>query len=444
MSGGEFGWPTARELWAVLAVLSWLSLCGVCLLSGRRRPASLNPAADWLVTYASQSGAAQGMAQQQADALIKAGYQVSLAALNQLQPEQLSRHGRTIVIASSWGDGEPPDNAAAFWHQARQQQPDLQHMSYALLALGDSQYAAFCGFARQLDGWLQSCGARAMLPRIEVDQLDPAPLQRWHTQLAELTGVDVATDLGQLPTDQWQLVSRHHLNPGSPGAPAWLIRLRPCGAMPHWQAGDLARVRIGKRVRSYSLASLPEDGVLELLVRQVTRADGSAGIGSGWLCNQSSPGDRVQLQLQSNPQFHLPEGPHPVILIGAGTGLAGLRSLLKQRQRQGLTDNWLIFGERCERHDRWLAEELDSWADNGSLLLDRCFSRQHPTGEYVQQRLAGKADQLRKWVDQGASIHVCGSLSSLGQSIQQALEELLSAQQWQSLQQHDRYRRDLY
>jgi sulfite reductase (NADPH) flavoprotein alpha-component len=121
-----------------------------------------------------------------------------------------------------------------------------------------------------------------------------------------------------------------------------------------------------------------------------------------------------------------------------------LRSLLKQRQRQGRADNWLIFGERCEHHDRWLAEELDGWAESGSLLLDRCFSRQHPSGEYVQQRLAGKADQLRTWVDRGATIHVCGSLENLGQSVQQTLEQLLSAQQWQSLQQHDRYRRDLY
>lgn len=437
-------WLTARELWAGLAVLGWLTLCAVCLLPGRRQASSLNPQADWLVAYASQSGTAQGMARQQAEALISAGRRVDLIELNQLQPQQLSRYHRGILIASSWGDGEPPDNAARFWRQARQQQPDLRHLSYVMLALGDSQYAEFCGFARQLDGWLQRSGARMMLPRIEVDQLDPAPLQRWHTQLAEWTGVTVADATAQPVTDQWQLVTRHHLNPGSPGAPVWLIRLRPCGTMPRWQAGDLARLRIGRQVRSYSLASLPEDGVLELLVRQVTRADGQPGLGSGWLCNQSNPGDLVQLQIQSNPQFHLPEELRPAILIGAGTGLAGLRSLLKQRQRQGLADNWLIFGERCERHDRWLAEELDVWAESGSLLLDRCFSRQHPSGEYVQQRLAGKADQLRTWVDRGATIHVCGSLENLGQSVQQTLEQLLSAQQWQSLQQHDRYRRDLY
>src|SRR5690606_38610085 len=151
--------------------------------------------------------------------------------------------------------------------------------------------------------------------------------------------------------------------------------------------------------RTYASARRPEDGVLELIVRQVVSAQGVNGQGSGWLCCHAELGVTVDIRLQSNPTFHLPERDGPGIFIGAGTGLAGLRGLLRQRQYQGHTDNWLIFGERSMQYDLWLSDELDTWTAQGTLLLDRCFSRAEDRSEYVQHRLAAKADQLRQWVD---------------------------------------------
>src|SRR5690606_13176050 len=94
----------------------------------------------------------------------------------------------------------------------------------------------------------------------------------------------VATDV--MP---WRLVDRHHLNPGSPGAPLYEVMLRPQGVMPTWNAGDLVEVCVGEDApRTYSMASLPASGSLTLLVRQVRHADGRLGVASGWLTDQAA------------------------------------------------------------------------------------------------------------------------------------------------------------
>lgn len=412
-----------REVWAVLLFTAWLGLCWRCL-APHIRPAHGHDlaAAGWLVAYASQSGNARRIAEQLAAGLGSTGNGVALLPLNALQPLQLASYPRAILVASTYGDGEAPDNGAEFWRKARHTRPDLQHLLYALLALGDSRYAGFCSFGQQLSHWLNGAGAQPLLALQQVDQLSTSTLVQWQQQLGQVVGQTFSlSDV----FCRWTLRERRLLNPDSPGAPAWLLRLQPLQAMPAWQAGDLALVRIGSLLRSYSIASLPEDGALELIVRQVVHTDGSLG------------------QL-SNPRFHMPDAAVPSILIGAGTGLAGLRGLLRQRRQRGQQANWLIFGERCERQDRWLSEELEPLVEEGLLQLDRCFSCHPEQAEYVQQRLRAGGDQLRQWVDRGACIHVCGSLTGMGAAIHHTLQELLTAEQWSALEQGERYRRDLY
>jgi sulfite reductase (NADPH) flavoprotein alpha-component len=432
----------SREIWAALGLLAWLSLCWMTL--GRRAstvPETDAANVDWLVLYASQSGNAQRIAEQLATSLGGADKRIRLMSLNQLQPESLPRYSRALLVISTYGEGEAPDNGAGFWRKAQHAPPDLRALNYALLALGDSRYTGFCAFAHQLSQWLIAAGAQPMLALQKVDQLNAAALHEWQRQLSTVTGREIA--LGD-NFSRWTLLERRLLNPDSPGPPAWLIRLQAVAAMPTWDAGDLAQVRIDGLLRSYSIASLPEDGVLELIVRQVVHPDGSLGRASGWLCQHAKPGAQLDVQLLTNPRFHLPESSVPLILIGAGTGLAGLRGVLRRSQQRGQRANWLIFGERCAVRDRWLSDELEPLVEEGMLNLDRCFSRPPDQREYVQHRLQARADQLRQWVDQGACIHVCGSLAGMGSTVHLALQELLTTPQWQDLQQHNRYRRDLY
>lgn len=437
--------PPLRLVWAVLAVAAWLLLCWYSFGRTGLRPASRSASgSEWLIAYASQSGAARTIAERLDAACGERQLRALLLPLNSVTPEILAGHSRALFVVSTYGEGEAPDNGAGFLQRAGRRRPDLSHLHYALLALGDRQYADFCGFGRRVERWLDQAGATAALESGTVDRMEPSALHHWHRRVADWTGLPLQSTAAIAAITQWVLLERIQLNPGSPGDAAWLIRLAPVGALPQWQAGDLARVHIGAIHRTYSIASLPEDGVLELIVRQVSDAAGRLGQGSGWLCRHAEPGSVVDVQLQSNPGFHLPDSAAPSILIGAGTGLAGLRSLLRRRQHLARQDNWLIFGERCQIHDAWLADELDALIARGQLILDRCFSRAGDQSAYVQHRLLEKADELRLWVDRGASIHVCGRLAGVGRETHRVLQDVLSAEQWQALDEQQRYRRDLY
>ena len=437
--------PPSRLVWAALAVAAWLLLSWSCFRRTGLRPASRSAIdSQWLIAYASQSGAARAIAERLAGACGERQLPSTLMPLNSVTPAMLAGHSRALFVVSTYGEGEAPDNGAGFLQRAGSQLPDLSHLHYALLALGDRNYADFCGFGRRLERWLDQAGATTALESGMVDRMEPTTLEHWYRRVAAWTGWPLESTPAGAATTQWTFLDRVQLNPGSPGDAAWLIRLAPAGALPVWEAGDLARVQIGAIQRTYSIASLPEDGVLELIVRQVTDAAGRLGQGSGWLCRHAEPGNVVDIQLQSNPAFHLPDTTAPSILIGAGTGLAGLRGLLKRRQHLARQDNWLIFGERCQVHDAWLADELDACIARGQLVLDRCFSRAGEQSAYVQHRLREKSDELRLWVDRGASIHVCGRLAGVGRETHRVLQEVLSPEQWQALEKQQRYRRDLY
>ncbi|RZJ87253.1 MAG: oxidoreductase, partial [Brevundimonas sp.] len=147
-----------------------------------------------------------------------------------------------------------------------------------------------------------------------------------------------------------------------------------------------------------------------------------------------------------NRAFHGPAAATPMILIGNGTGLAGLRAHLKARAADpAQAGAWLMFGERTAAHDRFYDAELQDWRASGVLTrLDRCFSRDPGDGRYVQALVAEAADEIRAWVDRGAAIYVCGSLDGMSQSVHAALADALGADRLADLLETGRYRRDVY
>ncbi|MBU2323731.1 MAG: flavodoxin, partial [Gammaproteobacteria bacterium] len=135
----------------------------------------------------------------------------------------------------------------------------------------------------------------------------------------------------------------------------------------------------------------------------------------------------------------------PLILIGNGTGLAGLRSLLRARVAAGQRRNWLLFGERSAAHDFYCRDELQGYLADGSLArLDLAFSRDQAERLYVQQRLRAAADELRSWLQAGAALYVCGSLQGMAAEVDGVLRELLGETALQALVEDGRYRRDVY
>ncbi|MBA1201842.1 flavodoxin [Pseudomonas capeferrum] len=458
----------------------------------------------WLIGFASQSGFAEQLAWQSAGQLQAAGVPVQVMPLAEVGEAQLRQAQRALFVVSTFGDGEAPDSARAFERKVLGQPWSLSNLNYALLAVGDRQYPHFCGFARRLQAWLGERGATTAFSPIEVDSADPAALQLWQQELAQLTGSQSVAAWQPPSFSNWTLQRRQLLNPDSQGSGVYLLGLQPQEPMT-WEAGDLVDIRplngkprvdaflfglgldpsaqvrvdgleetlaqalasrqlpisrehlVGLHAqalvdalvplgpREYSIASIASDGVLELIVRQERHADGSFGVGSGWLTEYLPVLGNVSLRLRRNSGFHLPKAPAPMILIGNGTGLSGLRSLLKARIAAGEQRNWLLFGERNRAHDFHCGDELQAWLANGDLArLDLAFSRDQKRKIYVQDVLREQAEALRGWVNDGASVYICGSLQGMASGVNAVLEEVLGAEVVQQLIEDGRYRRDVY
>ena len=448
--------PETRRLIAAGAVAgAYVLFCGAIAVREALRRAAARREAEVLsrgvgepvlVAYASQTGFAEELASATAKALADAGAPVTLRELSALAASDLT--GRTLFVVSTTGEGDAPDPARAFIRDVMKDGAALPDLRYGVLALGDSSYAAFCAFGRSLDVWLARAGGSPLFDRVEVDDGDPAALRHWQGQLALLTGVTDAPDWSRPAYDRWILAERRLLNPGSPGGEAWHIRLTPPeGAT--WQAGDI--LEVGPRNdpalphREYSIASLPSDSGAELIVRLTSRADGQPGLGSGWLCRFAEVGGPIHARVRTNRSFHAPDAKRPLILIGAGTGLAGLRAHLKARAALGVRWNWLVFGERASAHDYFHRAEIEGWQASGLLdRVDLAFSRDQAERVYVQHRLRAAADVLRRWVANGAAIYVCGSLEGMSRDVHAALVEVLGAETMERLTDEGRYRRDVY
>jgi len=460
-------------------------------------------AQDLLIAFASQTGFAERLAWQSAGALQAAGVPVTVQPLNKLDESTLGRFKRALFVVSTYGDGEAPDNARAFARKLERVQAQLQGFRYGLLALGDRQYQSFCGFGHALERWLRGSGAEPLFAPVEMDKDDPLALRQWQQHLAALSGADTAPVFSAPSYQRWRLVERCLLNPGSVGGPTYHIALESPEAV-SWAAGDLVDViprhpaeRIaaylqalgldgnvmveadGERqslgellarselppleqatsmspqqlaqslrplpYRQYSIASLPSEDRVHLLIRQFGH-NGELGLGSGWLTAHAPLGAEIELRIQSNPSFRLDAADdRPLILIGNGTGLAGLRAHLKARADAGHKRNWLLFGERNAEHDFYYGEEIRRWQEQGLIeRLDLAFSRDQAERVYVQHRLRAAADQLRAWLADGAVICVCGDAEGMAPAVHAVIAETIGADELERLVESGRYRRDVY
>jgi sulfite reductase (NADPH) flavoprotein alpha-component len=446
-----------RALGASSTVLAYAALCASVYLrehkrrtTGARDAAALSAGSSEppvLVLFASQTGQAEAIAWQTARQLSAAGTPARVMELNALDAATLASAKHALFIASTYGEGDAPDGASVFAEQVMGAPPALPSLRYAVLALGDRQYANFCGFGRALDEWLQAAGASREFDRIEVDNSDPAALAEWQGRWGDVPAAEQANTASFA---QWRLVVRELLNPGSAGAPAFHLGLVPqSGALPHWHSGDLVQVSVASdpaRPRDYSIASVHADGELQLLVRQEQHPDGTLGAASGLLTSTLAIGDTTGLRMRPHRGFRLDGNEaRPLILIGNGTGLAGLRAHLRARAAMGRHDNWLVFGERQAAHDFLHRDEIEAWQASGVLQkLDMVFSRDQQERLYVQHRLLQSGDTLQQWLHNGAAIYVCGSLQGMASGVDAALRQIAGEALMDELVVNGRYRRDVY
>ena len=414
----------------------------------QRRPRTASDDSALLLLYASQGGQAETLANHLADGLNTRAQ--SLDAWHARHPVKALAGKTLILIASTTGDGDPPDNAIRFSRSLKKTGAALTDTRYHLRALGDKRYPHYCAYGYHLDSELQRLGAVRESPVTTVDNLDPQTIAYWQKQLGEHlhTALDVPA---QPPAARAVLLSRSRLNPDSE-QPLYHLRL-DCPAL----AADTALIEItiphgrDELRRQYSVAGIAPDGSrgLDLIIRLQTHADGTPGAGSHYLTEIIQPGDEVKVRALTHHPAELPDAPRPLILIASGSGLAGILGILARMEARyparahGL-QHWLIYGERDPDHDRIYAACLEKYQEDGILTwLDRPYSR-GATREYAQHRLAAQRERLHAQLDAGAVIYICGSADKIGAGALDTLHELLGAKTCDRLSKAGRIRLDTY
>ncbi len=274
-----------------------------------------------------------------------------------------------------------------------------------------------CGDAPVTLGEAELSLRDALLGRLELTQLHPSVVQTW----ASLCGDEALTarcaDPAQRRTyaSERQFIDLIAAHSARPSADALVRALKPLAP------------------RLYSIASSPlqHDDEIDLtlsVVRYPAHGRDHLGGASGFLAERLELDQTSGVYVVDNPGFRLPaDGETPIIMIGAGTGIAPYRAFLQQRVAEGASGrNWLIFGNRHFHRDFLYQLDWQGWRKGGQLhRVDLAFSRDGIERVYVQHRLREQATELYGWLEAGAHLYVCGA-TAMGQAVHAALLEVVA------------------
>ena len=531
------------------------------------------------ILYASAGGNARAVAESLADGATQRGLSPALFSVEQYRPRDLAKERLLVVVISTQGEGEPPENARELFRFLNAKKaPSLDGLQFAVFGLGDSSYELFCQAGRDLDKRLQALGARPLLERVDADVDFDRPAGDWYGEVlagAEKAYPDdearvfpIAPQAAQAPRYdrhhpyQATLLESRRITTADATAAVQHLALEIDPAALRYQPGDALGVRVrndpalvgeildqtglagdsqvqlqDERVSLHEAlsahreltqlhprvvtawAALSGDAQLNALAAQREQlrlfaaerqfidllsaypaeidADGLVallqplqprlysiassqavysdevhlavatlqfrafgrdhlGAASGYLNHRLEEGDPQAVYVAENPGFRLPEdGDTPIIMVGAGTGVAPYRAFLQQRQAAGDHGrNWLVFGNRHFHRDFLYQSDWIRFREQGVLQrASLAFSRDGARRSYVQDRLREEGAEVFRWLQDGARLYVCGALGmerAVRQRVQAiarqqgGLDEDGAAAYVEELQAQGRYLKDVY
>ena len=560
---------------------SWLAgfLAGVEASQGTVTVPVASPRARAPLTilYATESGNSEALAMKAKKTAQKLGFDARICDMADIDPSSLSKLKNLLVIASTWGEGDPPQRAGDFYAGLMGDgAPRLDGVNFAVLALGDTAYVNFCQTGRLIDERLVVLGAARVSPRLDLDLDFAKPAAAWTDKVLGLlapadagaetnvvrvafkghgTSVEAEADeptytaenpftaevsalinlngtgstretihvefatadagfsyqpgdaIGIVPENDPRTVADVLEQVGLASDTALAAKLRTSheittltrpvvdayakltgrqdvaallegdalakftadrqivdlfAAFPEKLSADqLTKLLRPLPGRLYSVASSlkAHEGETHLLVGAVRwNAHGRqrGGVASTFLADRRKIGSEVKLYVKPNKHFRLPtDASRPIIMIGAGTGVAPFRAFTEERAETGgsVGKSWLIFGERNYSYDFLYQLEWQDHLQSGALTnLDVAFSRDQPEKVYVQHKLWQQREQLLRWIDDGAHVYVCGDEKGMARDVDATLVKILAGgkdaeagkARLKELSKAGRYQRDVY
>lgn len=191
---------------------SWLAgfIAGIAA-AGRRDSADADaPAATVDVLIGTQTGNAELVADDVVAGARARGLGGRATALDDVTPEALAAMSHVIVVTSTYGEGEMPDNAGLFWEALQSDTaPRLEGVRYSVLGLGDRGYDDFCQAAKLIDTRLEQLGATRLHERVDCDVDFEEPAAEWTTAVLDLVAAETgakgtgAAEAPKKPRSQW-------------------------------------------------------------------------------------------------------------------------------------------------------------------------------------------------------------------------------------------------
>lgn len=537
-----------------------------------------------LVLSASQTGNARRVAESLQLKLEAAGINAALIASGDYKIKQLSSEDILLLVTSTQGEGEPPEEALPLYkYLFGKKAPALNQLHFAVLGLGDSSYPQFCQCAKDFDNQLAHLGAQRLAERTDCDVDYQSSAAAWQDKIIALISELNNTNNANISNEVQQSVVAAQTAVFTKAAPfsATLslrqrittpeankdvehIEIDLTGSGIRYQPGDalgvfyqnaatlveeilqhtqvdwdaLVRLADGREIsigealqnelditqntpalvqnyarqiqnaeldeivadstalkqfiattapvsvlaayphlidaqalhdlfrpltpRLYSIASSQDEVGEEVhltvgVVRFIQRERQYTGGASGFLGERLPEGEAVRVFIEENHRFRLPEdGNTPIIMIGAGTGIAPFRAFMQQRDANGdAGENWLFFGNQKFTDDFLYQAEWLQYRKSGLLTrYDFAWSRQENEKVYVQHKLRERAQDIWEWLQRGAHIYVCGDAGKMARDVEQALLDIVTEQGKLSsedadeylseLRQQQRYQRDVY
>jgi sulfite reductase (NADPH) flavoprotein alpha-component len=156
------------------------------------------------ILYGSQTGNAQGLAENAGKTLEGCGFQVTVSSMSDFKPNNLKKVQNLLIIVSTHGEGDPPDNALSFHEFLHgRRAPKLDDLRFSVLSLGDSSYEFFCQTGKEFDQRLEELGGTRLYPRVDCDLDYDEPASEWlegvFGSLREAQGGGAATGAGAAP-----------------------------------------------------------------------------------------------------------------------------------------------------------------------------------------------------------------------------------------------------